>query len=208
VDGVEFVADDDPADALPPPRPKTGRLTWLTRIAAGVAAIAAIAVWVVTRPSPPAPTKAVAQPATKREQPLGLTLAETSALTCRFGTPVDNGVTDAMHQFVHGIKIENLLASRCVSGTPNARRVVSELIEGTTGRYDVQVSISNRNAAFQEPIARTGGGLRQRKVVLGRIEVESAGVKVRITAVGFADASPPVVRLQRLADFLSLNTVL
>jgi hypothetical protein len=208
VDGVEFVADDAPADALPPPRPKNGRLTWIARITAGVVAIAAIAVWVATRPSPPSSPKAAAQPVTKREQPLGLTLAETSALTCRFGGPVDNGVTDAMHQFVRGIKIENLLASRCISGTPNSRRVVSELIEGTTGRYDVQVSISNRNAAFQEPITRTGGGLRQRKIVLGRIEVESAGVKVRITAIGFADAAPPVVRLQRLADFLSLNTVL
>jgi hypothetical protein len=206
VDGVEFVADDDPAD--PPPQPRAGRVTWIARLVAGVAVIAAVTVWVVTRPSPPSPAKAAAQPATKRVQPLGLTLAETSALSCRFGAPVDNGVTDAMHRFLHRVTIENMLGSRCITGTPTSRRVVSELIEGTTGRYDVQVSISNRNAAFQAPIIRTGGGLRQRKIVLGQIEVESAGVKVRITAVGFAGAAAPVVRLQRLADYLSLNTVL
>jgi hypothetical protein len=215
VDGVEFVADDDPVEALPP-RPKPGRSTWVARVTAVVAAAAAIVVWVVTRPATPSPTKATAKPATrpatksatKRVPPLGLTLEETSALTCRLGAPVDNSVTDAMHRFLHDITIENMLASRCISGTPSARRVVSELIEGSTGRYDVQVSISNRNADFQEPISRTGGGLRQRKIVLGEIEVESAGVKVRITAVGFPDASPPAARLQRLADFLSLNTVL
>ncbi len=207
MDGVEFVFEDEPPDAPPPVRRSAGRLTWTARVAAAVAAVTAVAVWVATRPSPPAPAKA-ADPAAILQQHPGVRMPVQSGRTCELGAPVDSGVTSTMHRFLHGITIENMLATRCIAGTATSRRVVSELITGTTGHYDVQVGISDRNAPYAPQFTVTGGGLRQRKVVLGQIEVESAGVKVRITAIGFPGAWSPLVRLQRLADFLSLNTVL
>ena len=63
-------------------------------------------------------------------------------------------------------------------------------------------------ADFAPPPSLTGGGARQVKVPLGGVEVEGAGVRVRIIALGVAHDWLPTLRLQRLADFLSLNTVL
>jgi hypothetical protein len=121
---------------------------------------------------------------------------------CRDGGPVDAGVATAMHRFLHRVKLQPVLGTRCILTTGTKQRLVAEAVTASAHGYDVQVNLSARSAEFPPPVPR------DRAIELGRIETEAAGVRVQVIATGFPAGNPPMVRLQRLADYLSLNTAL
>jgi hypothetical protein len=208
--GVEFLSSeesDEESDGSfdhEPRRPRpVGRLA---RVAIIAVAIAGLAVWVVTRPSGPAPVthQAATQPSpTPSHQPP----RDPTMVTCAVGTSVPDEVAQAMHRFLKGITINNLQADRCVSGTINQARTVSEAVIGTLGPFHIEVALSRRDADFG-PAFQAAPPAGRASTLLGTVETESAGVKVRVSVTGRSGTHAPMYRVQRLADFISLNTVL
>jgi hypothetical protein len=121
---------------------------------------------------------------------------------CHDGGPVDSDVATAMHRFLHRITLQPVLGTRCILTVGAKQRLIAEAITASAHGYDVQVNLSARSAEFPSPVPR------DRAIELGRIETEAAGVRVQIIATGFPAGNPPMIRLQRLADYLSLNTAL
>lgn len=201
--GVEFLPEEYDADAAEvldavPAR----RFGPVVRVLAVVATLAAVIAWIVTRPgdnhrSVPA---AIATSSPARHTPVPNTVI------CTMGAPVPDEITNSMRRFVPGIVIDNLSANRCVRTVAGARRVVSESVGGTLGRLDIQVTLGSRTAGLPPDwqVVRPG----EQKILLGSVETESAGVKVRVSVRGTAKARGQFYDLQRLADYLSLNTVL
>jgi hypothetical protein len=209
MDGVEFLppeeSDDEPAEREPrEPRPR-----WLiaaARIGAVAVAVAALSVWVASRPSGTTANHQAAQ-VTDQALPAAPTRPTRNVMvTCSLGSAIPSELTDPMHRFLPGVVVDNLLAHRCVTRAPRLR-TVSEAVTGTYRGVTVDVSVSLRTSdfpPFPDPIPASGTPLTP----LGTIETEAAGVKVRVIVLGTGARKPPMYRLQRLADFISLNTVL
>jgi hypothetical protein len=199
---IEFVADAA-AFEPEPPRPPRSRRQWVVRGVALAVVVAALATWIATRP---ATGHSRAQHRRQALQPVP-SILDTEPIQgrtqCRGGGPVDVGVAAAMHRFLHRVTLQPTLGQRCVLTVGTKRRIVAEAVTASAHGYDVQVNLSARSAQFPPPVPR------DRAIELGRIETEAAGVRVQVIATGFpAAGNPPMVRLQRLADFLSLNTAL
>jgi hypothetical protein len=197
---IEFVEDE--LDVEPePPQPPPRQHRWLLR-AAAVAVVAAVLVtWIVTRPA----SEPAHLPHHQAQQPVP-SIFDTEPIQvhtrCQIGGPVDGEVATAIHRFLHRITVQPLLGTRCVLTVGPKHRIVAEAITASAHGYDVRVSLSARSAEFPPPVPR------DRPIELGRIETEAAGVRVQVIATGFPAGNPPMIRLQRLADYLSLNTAL
>jgi hypothetical protein len=209
--GVEFLSSESDDDEVEPPErepaaPRARWQIWAVRIVLVVVAVAGLSVWIATRPSGPVPVTHQAAteplPTPSRQAP-----SDPTMITCAVGTSVPDEVAQAMHRFLKGITINNLQADRCVSGTIKRARTVSEAVIGSFGRFHIEVALSRRDADFESafqaapPAGRTS-------TLLGTVETESAGVKVRVSVTGRSGTHAPMYRVQRLADFISLNTVL
>jgi hypothetical protein len=201
--GVEFVSENQPT---PPPTPPTSRRAWIVRIAVVAIVIVAGATWAATRPS--APQKAAraqnsaAAHSTAPHPHIG---PVQTIVTCVSGAPVDDEITHAMHRFLRGIAVENMLAARCIQRAGDDRQVIAETVTGLIGRDEVEVSVSNRDTGYAPPPRISRLGSRQANLPIGGVETESAGLKVRITVSGPATETVALQHIHRLADFLCLN---
>jgi hypothetical protein len=209
VAGIEFLpqeVDDEPAQ-LEPRAPRPAWMLGGLRVAVVAAVIAGLAVWIATRPSGPAQHRPTQAAVTKPTLPQHDIRPAPTVTKCTTGAPVPDEVTQAMRRFLDGIVIKNLLTNRCVSRSVTERRIQSETVNGSLGPINVEVALSMRNAEFP-PAFQTTPAVGRPTTLLGSVETESAGVKVRISAVGKGGTRAPMYQLQRLADYLSLNTVL
>lgn len=198
---VEFVEDDDTAlDPQPPARPRR-RAHRALRAGAVALALAAVLAWVVTRPSP-SPGTPPRHVAVRPVPSILDTEPTTVQLRCQVGGTPDADVTAAMRHYLHRVTIQTVLGRRCVRTTGTRHRLVSEAVTGTVRGYDIQVNLSAPTAAFPPVLPR------DRVLELGRVETEAAGVRVQVIATGYRGGHPPMARLQKLADYLSLNTAL
>jgi hypothetical protein len=198
---IEFV-EDEPAVEPEPPQPPPRQHRWLLRGAVLAVVAGALVTWIVTRPaSGPAP-----HPVHRQAMQPVPSILDTEPIQgrtrCQVGGPVDGEIATAMHRFLHRITVQPLLGTRCVLTVGPKRRVVAEAITASAHGYDVQVNLSARSSEFPPPVPR------DRTIELGRIETEAAGVRVQVIATGYPAGNPPMIRLQRLADYLSLNTAL
>lgn len=214
--GVEFLpeagGDEPPAEPDPTarPRPRFGRAA---RIAVVVVAAAGLAGWVATRPSDPVPHPQAAATAPRPSTPSpprsaapSWTIRHTGLVECSFGAPVRPDVVRAMRRYLKGISIDRVLSSRCVTGSADHPKIVSESVVGRYGKIAVEVALSRRDADF--PPSYQVVPVTARTVMLGGVETESAGIKLRISSTGDGHTMPPRFHIQQLADYLSLNTVL
>jgi hypothetical protein len=197
---IEFVDDELAAEPEPPPPAHTpGRR--LLRVAAFAVVVAAAVTWIATRPGG-RPATVSRHPALRPVPSILDTEPIQGATRCRGGGPVDSGVAAAMHRYLHRLTLQPMLGMRCVLTVGAKQRIVAEAITASAHGYDVQVNLSARSADFPPPAPR------DRTIELGRIETEAAGVRVQVIATGYPAGRPPMVRLQKLADYLSLNTAL
>jgi hypothetical protein len=186
----EFEFDEDAFEAEPPRRS--------LRILAVLVAVAITAAWVASRPSG-APRRTAA--------PLPAVTSGHTVINCRMGAPVVDEIAAAMRRFLPGIVIDNLAANRCIRRGEQEPRVVAESVTGTVGGVGIDVEVSLRTVRFapvlDAPVPSINPATR-----LGTIETESAGVRVRASVTGPPGSRVPMLKLQRLADFLSLNLFL
>jgi hypothetical protein len=212
--GVEFLSpEDDEPDGRPaerePAAPHPPWRIWAVRVVVVVAAVAGLSVWVATRPSEtsPAARRAATQIVTPTPTESSSAPRDPTIVTCTTGSTVPAGIALAMHRFLKGVNIDIHRGDRCVSGTIYRARTVSEAVIGTFGRFHVEVALSRRDAEFG-PAFQAAPPIGLTSTLLGTVETESAGVKVRISVTGRTGTKAPMYRIQRLADFISLNTVL
>jgi hypothetical protein len=215
--GVEFLPEaggDDPPDLAEPDvrPPRQPLFSRAVRIAVVVVAAAGLAGWVATRPSDPSP-RTQPQAAVTSPTPAAPSRPESSVPTwstttvrCSLGAPVRRDVARAMHRYLRGISITTALAGRCVTGSDDHPKIVSESVVGRYRKISVEVALSRRDSEFATSYELIPAS--HRTIELGGVETESAGIKIRITSSGDGRTMPPRFHIQQLADYLSLNTVL
>jgi hypothetical protein len=217
--GVEFLPEEFADEPAPPPEPgppPRRRLAGATRLAAVVIAIAVLGTWIATRPSgSPARTPAAQgtqAPTTPAPAPTPprrswtRSIDDVQIIRCSTGAGVPTGVLQAMHRFLPGIVVAKHRASRCVEGPAGHRRTVARSVSGRYDGLTIEVSLSGRTIGFAPSHQLMPANHPVQ--VLGAVETESAGIKVRVSAASPKVAKVPGTRMQRLADYLCLNTVL
>ena len=208
---VEFIADepDEPAeadDASTPPPP--GRST-LYRFVAGALVLAAVIVWVLTRPSGQ-PTSSVAQSAPPSSLVPRTTTASSpgpNSLFCDTDAPAPIAIAGAMKRQLHSLDLATLKVERCTSGGTMDGRTVFEAVSGRYHRLNIDVEAALPTDGPQAVSPRLGAD-HGRYALVARIQAIGAGVKVAVSAWGEPGARAPIDAMRHLADFVSLNVVL
>ena len=209
---IEFVTGPDPEPDEPSDsfhRPASGRSRLL--ILLGVLAVAAVAVWVASRPT--SGDERAARPVrTVTATPSGATPTTTTPTTarptqrvCTAAGRINPQLRRLAARNFPGLEVLPAQSYRCTIGTGAQRQVVSESIAARVRAVVIEVQATRRvgDSGQYLPVP-AGTGL----VLLSSFESQSAGLNVIAEAYGRPRASFDGTALGMLASDVSLGLVL
>ena len=171
-----------------------------------VVAVAAAAIWIVTRPTGPehsaaGPTRTVTAAPTPTPPP-----APTPAVrTCLAGGPINPQLRSIATRHLPDLEVLAAQSFTCTLGTNARKNVVSESIAVRHGATVIEIQATRRvGDSGQYLPAPAGAGL----VRLVSVDSQSAGLNVIVEAYGRAGTRLRVASLSELASDVSLQLIL